>query len=53
MLSQSGAKISAIGREVGYDSEAALSRTFKNATGVAPRAWREARREKELLSIER
>jgi AraC-like DNA-binding protein len=39
-LTQSGVKISAIGRGVGYDSEAAFSRAFKKATGVAPGAWR-------------
>jgi AraC-like DNA-binding protein len=44
LLTQSGAKIAAIGAEVGYDSEAAFSRAFKKATGVAPGAWREARR---------
>ena len=44
LLSQSGAKIAAIGAEVGYDSEAAFSRAFKKATGVAPGAWREGRR---------
>lgn len=44
LLSQSGAKIAAIGTEVGYDSEAAFSRAFKKATGLAPGAWREARR---------
>jgi AraC-like DNA-binding protein len=43
-LAQSGAKIAAIAGEVGYDSEAAFSRAFKKATGVAPGAWREARR---------
>jgi AraC-like DNA-binding protein len=43
-LSQSDAKISGIAREVGYDSEAAFSRAFKKATGVAPGTWREARR---------
>jgi AraC-like DNA-binding protein len=41
LLSQSSAKVAAIGREVGYDSEAAFSRAFKKATGVAPGAWRE------------
>jgi AraC-like DNA-binding protein len=40
-LAQSGAKVATIGREVGYDSEAAFSRAFKKATGVAPGAWRE------------
>ncbi|HEV2085312.1 MAG TPA: AraC family transcriptional regulator, partial [Gemmatimonadales bacterium] len=44
LLAQSGAKIATIGREVGYDSEAAFSRAFKKATGVAPGAWREGRR---------
>jgi AraC-like DNA-binding protein len=44
LLSRSGAKIAAIGEEVGYESEAAFSRAFKKATGVAPGAWREGRR---------
>ena len=44
LLAQSGAKVAAIGEEVGYDSEAAFSRAFKKATGLAPGAWRETRR---------
>jgi AraC-like DNA-binding protein len=44
LLIQSGAKVAVIGTEVGYDSEAAFSRAFKKATGLAPGAWREARR---------
>jgi AraC-like DNA-binding protein len=44
LLAQSEAKVATVGREVGYDSEAAFSRAFKKATGVAPGAWREARR---------
>jgi AraC-like DNA-binding protein len=44
LLAQSGAKVAAVGAEVGYDSEAAFSRAFKKATGLAPGAWREARR---------
>lgn len=44
LLTQSSAKVAAIGAEVGYDSEAAFSRAFKKATGLAPGAWREARR---------
>jgi AraC-like DNA-binding protein len=30
--------------EVGYESEAAFSRAFKRAVGVAPGAWRLGRR---------
>ena len=44
LLRQSGAKVAAIAGRVGYDSEAAFSRAFKKAAGVAPGAWREARR---------
>ncbi|HXD22344.1 MAG TPA: AraC family transcriptional regulator [Gemmatimonadaceae bacterium] len=44
LLAQSGAKVSAIGAQVGYDSEAAFSRAFKKATGSAPGAWREGKR---------
>jgi len=43
-LTRSGAKVAAVGAEVGYDSEAAFNRAFKKATGMAPGAWREARR---------
>ena len=43
LLVQTGAKVATIGGEVGYDSEAAFSRAFKKATGVAPGAWRDAR----------
>jgi AraC-like DNA-binding protein len=44
LLTQSGAKVATVGAEVGYDSEAAFSRAFKKATGLAPGAWREVRR---------
>jgi AraC-like DNA-binding protein len=44
LLAQSGAKIATIGAEVGYESEAAFSRAFKKAAGLAPGAWRETRR---------
>ncbi len=44
LLAQGGAKVATIGAEVGYDSEAAFSRAFKKATGLAPGGWREARR---------
>jgi AraC-like DNA-binding protein len=44
LLLQSGSKVAAIGATVGYDSEAAFSRAFKKATGVAPGSWRDLRR---------
>lgn len=37
-----GRPLKLIADEVGYGSEAALSRAFKAACGVAPRAWRKA-----------
>ena len=40
LLADGAAKVSAVAREVGYDSEAAFSRAFKKLTGVAPTAWR-------------
>lgn len=43
-LVETGAKVAAIAAEVGYESEAAFSRAFKQATGRAPGAWRDARR---------
>jgi AraC-like DNA-binding protein len=44
LLASSTAKVAAVGSEVGYDSEAAFSRAFKKATGLAPGSWRETRR---------
>ena len=40
LLTETDAKVSAVGTEVGYGSEAAFSRAFKKATGLAPGAWR-------------
>jgi AraC-like DNA-binding protein len=40
LLSDGRQKIAAIGREVGSESEAAFSRTFKRIAGVSPAAWR-------------
>jgi len=40
LLSDGARKVAAVGREVGYDSEAAFSRTFKRIAGVSPAAWR-------------
>ena len=42
-LAETTAKVAAVAAQVGYDSEAAFSRAFKKATGLAPGAWREAR----------
>jgi AraC-like DNA-binding protein len=40
LLSDESAKVAAIARNVGYDSEAAFSRGFKKIVGVAPATWR-------------
>ena len=40
LLADNGAKVSAVARQVGYDSDAAFSRAFKKVTGLAPAAWR-------------
>jgi AraC-like DNA-binding protein len=40
LLADGPSKVSAVALEVGYDSEAAFSRAFKKATGVAPASWR-------------
>jgi AraC-like DNA-binding protein len=40
LLADGQAKVSAVGLQVGYDSEAAFSRAFKKAAGVPPAAWR-------------
>ena len=44
LLVERNDKVASIAGEVGYDSEAAFSRAFKKATGLAPGAWRETRR---------
>jgi AraC-like DNA-binding protein len=38
-----------VGRDVGYASEAAFSRTFKRIAGTSPAAWR-ARRKREAIA---
>jgi AraC-like DNA-binding protein len=40
LLSDGGAKVSAVALDVGYDSEAAFSRAFKKTVGMSPAAWR-------------
>jgi AraC-like DNA-binding protein len=41
LLADGMAKVSAVGRDVGYDSEAAFSRCFKKIAGVSPAEWRD------------
>jgi AraC-like DNA-binding protein len=40
LLADGASKVGAVGREVGYASEASFSRTFKKIAGVSPAAWR-------------
>ena len=40
LLSDRSAKVAAIARDIGYDSEAAFSRGFKRIVGVSPATWR-------------
>lgn len=44
MLAEPASKLCAISSAVGYASEAAFSRAFKNVVGVSPANWREAQR---------
>jgi AraC-like DNA-binding protein len=44
LLSSTSASLAEVAERVGYGSEAALSRAFKRCVGVAPAAWRQARR---------
>ena len=43
-LRDTDAKLIEIALDVGYESEAAFSRAFRRVVGVAPGAWRRARR---------
>jgi AraC-like DNA-binding protein len=40
LLVDSSMKVAAVGREIGYDSEAAFYRAFKRSVGRSPAAWR-------------
>ena len=40
LLADSSMKVATVGREIGYDSEAAFSRAFKKIVGVSPAVWR-------------
>jgi AraC-like DNA-binding protein len=41
LLVDGSAKVTAVAREVGYESEAAFSRAFKRLVGLSPAEWRE------------
>lgn len=43
-ISDGSAKIYAVAREVGYESETTFSRAFKRVVGQTPKSWRERRR---------
>ena len=43
LLAAGTAKVSAVAVDVGYRSEAAFSRAFKEMVGVSPTAWRRSR----------
>jgi AraC-like DNA-binding protein len=40
LLADGASKVSAVGPDVGHESEAGFSRAFKKVTGVAPGTWR-------------
>jgi AraC-like DNA-binding protein len=40
LLTEGTLKVAAVAREVGYESEAAFSRSFKRITGTSPAHWR-------------
>ena len=42
LLADSSTKVAAVGREIGYESEATFSRAFKRSVGVSPAAWRDS-----------
>lgn len=41
MLADGSAKVAAVARDVGYQSEASFSRAFKRLAGVSPAQWRQ------------
>ena len=45
LLTDGLAKVSAVGLEVGYNSDAAFSRSFKRVAGISAAEWRNGRRE--------
>ncbi|MEP6193490.1 MAG: helix-turn-helix transcriptional regulator, partial [Nitratireductor sp.] len=41
LLADNSSKVAAVGKEVGYESEAAFSRAFKKVVGASPAKWRD------------
>jgi AraC-like DNA-binding protein len=41
LLADGSMKVAAVGRAIGYESEAAFSRAFKKTVGLSPAAWRD------------
>jgi AraC-like DNA-binding protein len=52
MLADGSAKVAAVAREVGYESEAAFSRAFKRFAGVPPAQWRREAAEAEVRTLD-
>lgn len=50
LLQQGRLPVGEVAGQVGYESEAAFSKAFKRATGLAPGAWRAVPREQGLLA---
>jgi len=44
LLADSSMKVAVVGREIGYESEAAFSRSFKKTVGMSPAVWRDGAR---------
>jgi AraC-like DNA-binding protein len=42
LLADGCTKVAVVGREIGYESEAAFSRAFKKTVGKSPAAWRDS-----------
>jgi AraC-like DNA-binding protein len=51
MLDRGSMNMAAIASEIGYESEAAFSRSFKRTMGVTPSAWRQGMRPAEPLLV--
>ncbi|MEP6791638.1 MAG: AraC family transcriptional regulator [Ramlibacter sp.] len=52
LLRDNGSPMGEVAGAVGYESEAAFSKAFKRATGVAPGAWRVTQRQRAKMAVE-